>query len=114
MMQLFWILLPLLCGGVAYANQRLIHRYFHRKLALVSWILPTPLILSTIMLSHPYFNKAGWFILLAMCLWGIIWALTRFYYDHELFLKKFLRSWWRFVLIMSAAWYLTFLIITLI
>lgn len=113
-MQLFWIILPLICGLLATFIQRLLNRRHQRRIALTTAILPIPLILSTIMLSYPYFKKTGWFLLLAICLWGIIWALTRFYYDHELFLKKFLRSWWRFVLVMSATWYLTFLIITLI
>ncbi|XEO94686.1 DUF3397 domain-containing protein [Latilactobacillus sakei] len=110
---LFFILLPLICLAIGYGLNTILQRFFKKQIHFVDW-LPVPLLISAIALSQPFFNKAGWFFCLAICLWGIVWSLTRFYYDHALYPRKFFKSWWRFVLLMASAWYLAFLVIALI
>ncbi|MCP8876482.1 DUF3397 family protein [Latilactobacillus curvatus] len=110
---LFFAGLPPVCVALGYCIDRLTQRLFKHRFHYINW-LPIPLLVSAIFLSMPIFSKAGWFFCLAICLWGIIWSLTRFYYDRALYLRKFLRSWWRFVIVMATAWYLSFLIITLL
>ncbi|QFP79812.1 DUF3397 family protein [Latilactobacillus graminis] len=105
--------LPLICLAIGYGLNWLARRLFKYRLPLVD-LLPIPLLISAVYLSLPVFRKAGWFFSLAICLWGIIWILTRFYFEHALYLHKFLHSWWRFIFVMSGIWYVSFLIISLL
>ncbi|WP_057818234.1 DUF3397 family protein [Schleiferilactobacillus perolens] len=105
--------LPLLLLIVGGGYNFLSTRWHGKPLRLASWLV-IPQLLGIFILTYP---KDGIGVtLLPICIltavgFGILYLILRIVRDHDLLLRDFFRSYWRYLALLSGGWYVFALIL---